>query len=575
MKKRTEKMKNRKQKSERKISLGTKILSGFGIIVLFMMLQSAYSTYAINDMNQSMEEVMQKELKLLINDENLLTDIYKRSNLMRGYLLYEDEAYRTQFESETVDSFALEETALNLSKSAELKKLIDTKIAWGMLTDETLAAYDNGDKEKAKEIMNTQAEALEKELETGFSGLVVHREEMIQNLSKKITSNGKTIRNSGIIVTVIVAILSLVIAYFTSRSITKPIKSVMRQMKEISDGNLLIEPLAVTTKDETGQLSESMNTMQRVLKEMIYNLSVASETLTANSEELTQSAFEVKSGSEQVATTMQELATGSETQANTASSLSIVMGNFTKKVQDTSKRGGQINETSQQILELTNQGTELMESSTQQMQKIDRIVRDTVEKMSTLDTQTKEISDLVSIIQTVADQTNLLALNAAIEAARAGEHGRGFAVVADEVRKLAEQVAVSIADITGFVNTIQSESKIVTDSLQTGYAEVEEGSVQIKTTGQTFNKISNSVTGMVKEIQQVTVNLESVVVNAEIMGSSIEEIAAVSEESAAGIEETSAATQQISSSMEEVSGNSEHLAALAEDLTQMVNQFKI
>lgn len=405
--------------------------------------------------------------------------------------------------------------------------------------------------------------------------LVVHREEMIQELSKNITSDGKTIRSSGIIVTSIVAVLSLVIAYFTSRSITKPIKAVMNQMKEISDGNLLVEPLVVTTTDETGQLSESMNTMQRVLKEMIYNLSVASETLTANSEELTQSAFEVKSGSEQVATTMQELATGSETQANTASSLSIVMGNFTKKVQDTNKRGEQINKTSQHILEMTNQGTELMESSTQQMQKIDRIVHDTVEKMSTLDTQTKEISDLVSIIQTVADQTNLLALNAAIEAARAGEHGRGFAVVADEVRKLAEQVAVSIADITGFVNAIQSESKIVTDSLQTGYAEVEEGSAQIKTTGQTFNKISSSVTGMVKEIQQVTGNLERVAANAEIMGGSIEEIAAVSEESAAGIGKTSAATQQIGSSMEEVSGNSEHLASLAEDLTQMVNQFKI
>ncbi|MCA9765164.1 MAG: methyl-accepting chemotaxis protein, partial [Carnobacterium sp.] len=249
--------------------------------------------------------------------------------------------------------------------------------------------------------------------------------------------------------------------------------------------------------------------------------------------------------------------------------------NFTKKVQDINKRGDQINKTSQTILEMTNQGTELMESSTQQMQKIDRIVQDTVGKMGTLDNQTKEISDLVSIIQTVADQTNLLALNAAIEAARAGEHGRGFAVVADEVRKLAEQVAVSIADITGFVNTIQKESKNVRESLQVGYTEVEEGTMQIKTTGKTFNKISKSVTSMVGEIQQISINIESMAANSEIMGSSIEEIAAVSEESAAGVEETSAATQQISSSMEEVSGNSEHLAALAEDLSQMVNKFKL
>ncbi|WP_034552276.1 methyl-accepting chemotaxis protein [Carnobacterium funditum] len=568
-------MKIRKEKKNKVKSLNTKILAGFAIIVLFIIFLSAYNAIALNNINKSMENDMKKELELLINDQNLLTDVHRRTSLMRGYMLYEDDSYRMQFNEETKNSITLENTALKLSDSMELKKLISKKVSWGKLTDEAFEAYDNGDPAKAKDIMDTQAGVLEKEMETGFSDLVSQREKAIQELSEEIANKGESIRNLGIIVAVVVTLLSAIIAYMTSKSITKPIKRVMNQMKEISDGNLGVEPLAITTNDETGQLSESMNTMQKVLKDMIYNLSTASETLTANSEELTQSAFEVKSGSEQVATTMQELATGSETQANTASSLSIVMGNFTKKVQDTNKRGEQINKTSQQVLEMTNQGAQLMESSTQQMQKIDRIVQDTVEKMGTLDNQTKEISDLVSIIQTVADQTNLLALNAAIEAARAGEHGRGFAVVADEVRKLAEQVAVSIADITGFVNMIQSESKVVTDSLQIGYAEVEEGTAQIKTTGQTFSKISKSVTSMVGEIQQVSDNLESIVFNAEIMGSSIEEIAAVSEESAAGIEETSAATQQISSSMEEVSGNSEHLATLAEDLSQMVNQFKL
>src|SRR5699024_9708527 len=121
---------------------------------------------------------------------------------------------------------------------------------------------------------------------------------------------------------------------------------------------------------------------------------------TAHSEELNQAAFEVKSGSEQVATTMQELATGTETQANTASSLSIVMGNFTKKVQDTNKSGEQISKTSQKVLDMTTEGSRLMDSSNQQMQKIDSIVQDAVGKMAILDNQTKEISDLVSIIQT-------------------------------------------------------------------------------------------------------------------------------------------------------------------------------
>ncbi|MGB3160673.1 MAG: methyl-accepting chemotaxis protein [Carnobacterium sp.] len=555
--------------------LRTKIVAGFAIIVLFMILLSTFNTLSLNDMNTSMEDRLKIELNTLIYDESLLTDIHRRTSLMRGFMLYENESYRTQFNQETENIIALEKEYRELGYSPEIKKIIEKKIIWGEVIQQAFEAYDKGDSQQAKEIMSTQAEVLETEIAKGITDLVIEREILILDLTDDLIKRGTIIKNLGIIVTMVLAILSIVIAYVISNNITKPIKRVMRQMKEISNGNLILEPLPVTTEDETGQLSESMNLMQTNLTNMIQKLARASETLTANSEELTQSATEVKSGSEQVAITMQELATGSETQANTASSLSIVMGTFAKKVQDTNKRGEQINKTSQQVLEMTNQGTELMDSTTQQMQKVDRIVRDTVEKMSTLDNQTKEISNLVSIIQTVADQTNLLALNAAIEAARAGEHGRGFAVVADEVRKLAEQVAVSIADITGFVQTIQTESKIVTDSLQDGYAEVEEGTNQIKTTSQTFAKISHSVTGMVGEIQHISDNLESIVVNTEIMGSSIEEIAAVSQESAAGIEETSAATQQISSSMEEVSGNAEYLATLAEDLSQTVNQFKL
>lgn len=579
MKKRIDKMKKReKTKNEKKSnfnSLRTRIAAGFSAIVVLVMLLSIYNVYSLNEVNKSMVRIMNQEMKLLITDEGLSEDMNKRTSLMRGFMLYNDEAYRIQFAEETKYSIELENAALELSDSAELQKLIGKKIAWGNLTDEAFEAYDSGDTEKAMDIMNTQAQVLERELTAGFSDLAHQREAKIQELGQQVIANGKTIQTVGIIVTVLVALLSIGIAFLTSRSITKPIKLVTNHMKKIANGDLSVEPLAITSKDETGQLAESMNTMQDVLKNMLYNLSTASETLSANSEELTQSAFEVKSGSEQVATTMQELATGSETQANTASNLSIVMSNFTEKVQNTYKNGEQINKASQQVLTMTNEGSRLMESSSQQMQKIDSIVQDAVEKMKVLDNQTIEISSLVSIIQTVADQTNLLALNAAIEAARAGEHGRGFAVVADEVRKLAEQVAVSIADITGFVTTIQSESRKVSESLQTGYTEVEEGTAQINTTGQTFNKISKSVTDMVKEIQQISGNLESIAVNSEVMSGSIEEIASVSEESAAGVEETSAATQQISSSMEEVAGNSEHLAALAEDLSQMVNQFKL
>ena len=374
---------------------------------------------------------------------------------------------------------------------------------------------------------------------------------------------------------VLVSLLSILVAYLTSNNITKPLNVVMKRMQSISEGDLSLEPLEITEKDETGKLSVSMNKMQKTVKSVMKGISHASEELSSHSEELTQSASEVKSGSEQVAITMQELATGSETQATTASNLAVVMENFTKKVQNTNKNGEKIKNSSLGVLSMTNEGKQYMEDTSQQMAKIDGIVQDAVKKMAILDNQTQEINHLVVIIQKIADQTNLLALNAAIDAARAGEHGRGFAVVADEVRKLAEQVAVSIADITGFVEKIQVESNRVSDSLQSGYAEVEEGTSQIAKTGQTFNQINTSVTTMVEDIKGISDNLESIKVNSEIMNGSIEEIASVSEESAAGVEQTSAASQQITSSMEEVAGSSEQLSNLAENLADMVGRFKL
>lgn len=280
-------------------------------------------------------------------------------------------------------------------------------------------------------------------------------------------------------------------------------------------------------------------------------------------------------GSEQVASTVQELAAGSETQANNASDLASVMNTFVETVQEANESGLRIEGNSKAVLSMTNDGAELMKQSIQQMEKIHSIVNESVEKVAGLDKQSQEISNLVTVIKDVADQTNLLALNAAIEAARAGEHGKGFAVVADEVRKLAEQVSNSVTDITGIVDNIQKETFIVSDSLKVGYKEVELGKTQIESTGETFEGISVAVTEMVNSITTIGKNLSEISASTQEMNSSVVEIASVSEESAAGIEQTSASVQQTSSIMEEVAGSSKHLANLAEELNTLVREFKL
>src|SRR5699024_9134953 len=145
-----------------------------------------------------------------------------------------------------------------------------------------------------------------------------------------------------------------------------------------------------------------------------------------------------------------------------------------------------IQKSSNDVLDMTNQGTTLMKTSTTQMEKIDEIVHEAVEKVEGLDKHSREISHLVSVIQGIADQTNLLALNAAIEAARASEHGKGVAVVAGEVRKLSGESAGSVTSITDGVGGREHESSTVSSSLRNSYQEVEQGTEQMMITVKTF-----------------------------------------------------------------------------------------
>lgn len=379
--------------------------------------------------------------------------------------------------------------------------------------------------------------------------------------------------------TVIVIGVAIIIGIFViwqyASSMAKPINRVVQAMERFAEGDLTQESMSIRSKDEIGKLANAMNQMQAKLKDMIHNIAQASDLINTSSKELSQSANEVNMGAEQVAITMNELASGAEGQAHHSNELTSLMERFTADLRETNQHGEHIHQSSVEVLGLTNEGSQLMTSSNSQMSKIDGIVQNAVEKVKKLDAQAQEISKLVVVIKDIADQTNLLALNAAIEAARAGEHGKGFAVVADEVRKLAEQVAFSVNDITSIVTNIQQDFDVVTSSLEDGYQEVKEGTNQIKATSETFTTISNSINDVVDSVQLISGNLSKVTEDGQKMNSAIQEIAAVAEESAAGVEQTTATTEQTSSSMDVMAGKSAQLSTLALELKTLIAQFKL
>lgn len=468
----------------------------------------------------------------------------------------------------------LAEEMLQLNNSERTTAVIERKNEWQTKILEAIEKNDTGNKQEAMLILD-EARIIANDVSNNLYKLAEESEQQITENGKNVISTGQFTFTVITVISFIVILSGIIIAFITSRSISRPIKEVVSRMNILAEGDLSKEPLTAKTKDETGQLILSMNKMSENNKLLLQQINEISEVVSAHSEELTQAANEVKIGANQVSTTMDELASGAELQANSASDLTNMMNTYAEKVDKANENGLQIQHNSERVLALTEEGSKMMNHSSEQMEKINEIVKDSVIKMEMLDEQSQKISQLVGVIQDIAEQTNLLALNAAIEAARAGEHGKGFAVVADEVRKLAEQVSFSVSDITNIVHRIQAESKSVSESLKLSFTEVEEGTSQILNTEKTFTQISSEVNCMVENLKEVTDNLNEIVENNVEMKTSIEEIASVSEQAAAGVEQTAAATQQASGSMEEVSKSVNELAKLTDQLNELVNRFKL
>ncbi|MGM9957542.1 MAG: methyl-accepting chemotaxis protein [Peribacillus sp.] len=554
----------------------TKVLLAFMLVISLCIILGAYSIYSSNKSLKHSRDIIDHELPLLIKDEQLLYNLSQRVAFVRGYILFGDEQYKEDFLAYTEESKHLQEELLALSDSERTKEIIETSIDWRtMIEERVFTQYEQGDEKQAKEILLNEVAPISTEIMDGFKELASEREKLIVASGETVISSGKSVKTTSIILSIITVIAGIGLALVTANLITKPILRIRDRMKLVEKGELNHEPLKQTSNDELGELTFSTNEMQRNLRNIIENMLNVSESVTSKSEELTQSANEVQQGSSQIATTMYELSEGSESQANQATEIVRMVEEFSGKIQKAHNEGEEISQTSTEILSLTKEGTTMMHKSVQQMQTIDRIVKQAVDEVKGLDSQSQEISKLVQVIQDISNQTNLLALNAAIEAARAGEHGKGFAVVAEEVRKLAEQVTDSVGDITGIVTAIQTGSKTVVHSLEDGYTQVDEGTQQITITGQTFETINHSVGAMSTKLQHITNDLHYISTNSIKINQAVEDIAAVSEESAAGIEQVSASAQQSSSSMDEITNHASELASSAEQLTDQVKRFQL
>ncbi|MDO3662796.1 methyl-accepting chemotaxis protein [Bacillus sp. C28GYM-DRY-1] len=362
--------------------------------------------------------------------------------------------------------------------------------------------------------------------------------------------------------------------YFVIRSITKPLRRIVASAEKISEGDLT-ETIEINSKDELGVLSKSFNHMAHSLRSLIHGIKDSVDHVASSSEELTASADQTSRATEHITMAIEQFSNGTESQSDKIETTTEQINEMNDGLAELARAAAVITETSADAIEVSSEGETLVQKTAGQMKAIDHSVKEAEKVVMGLEIKSKDITNILRVINGIADQTNLLALNAAIEAARAGENGRGFSVVAEEVRKLAVQSADSAKEIESLISEIVKEIHTSLNVLQSVNKEVETGLVITGETKQSFKHISHMTNQIASELQNMNATVEELSAGAQEISAASNDITAISKKSSDGIQDIAASAEQQLASMEEISSSAQTLERMSEELRDLTKRFKV
>nr|WP_024425919.1 methyl-accepting chemotaxis protein [Bacillus safensis] len=380
--------------------------------------------------------------------------------------------------------------------------------------------------------------------------------------------------NSAIILLITSFILGGVAIFFIVRSITIGLRRLVDFSEKVSEGDLT-ETLETKSKDEIGDLTRSFSKMSESLRDVIRAVQQSVDNVASASEELTASASQTSQATEHITMSIEQFSNGNEAQNEKVESSTNQLVAMNEGLQDMSQTSSEVAAVSLQSTEAAGQGGRIVESTASQMKHIDTSVQEAEQVMKELEYKSKDITSILNVINGIADQTNLLALNAAIEAARAGESGRGFSVVAEEVRKLAVQSADSAKEIDKLIQEIVLEIAKSQDMFKAVNREVNAGLGMTEEAKESFRHIYEAAEGMSKKLSQLNDTAIDLSSGSKLVSQAMQEMRQVSRESAANIQDIAASAEEQLASMEEITSSSVTLANMAEELKELTSQFKI
>ncbi len=537
--------------------IGTRLIGGFSLLIILMLVMAAIGIYNLASVQARLSQIAttnNAEVKLITtmhsaayhkalavrNIERLKSPADKQGEQER--LLAQEKRY---VEAEQKLETMLSETGADPEQKVNFAKIREAKVKTFDLINAVVELGLAGKSDEAATMLIKEVRPVQREWFDQMNHFATTENELSERAAIDARAAYVFSRNMIIGIALLAMVLGSALALLITRSVTRPINEAVTTAVRVAKGDLTAR-IDVMSSDETGQLMQALKDMNESLKTLIKQTHGHAENVASAAAEL--------------ATASGQVASGSHLQSEAASSMAASVEEMTVSVNQIADHANEAYAISADSSNLATEGGEIINATIGEMTKIAASVNECSDIVRTLATQSEQISGIVGVIKDVAEQTNLLALNAAIEAARAGEQGRGFAVVADEVRKLAERTSLSTVEISSVIGKIQLGIISASESMRSGVERVNQGMAQAERAGESVKRINAGAQRVVSAVNDISAALKEQGIATEDIANSVERVAQMAEENSAAVSETASTAQ--------------HLERLATELHETVYRFK-